>query len=145
MNLLLRKPLLLAPSFLVLSVLANIGISPAVVHAQVGGGAGCAAGQPGCGGGSTSIPAVINVILGIFSALIPLLIGIAVALFLYGVLKYVMVGDDESGRRDAVGYMIWGIVSIFVMISIWGLVGILNGTFGTIGASVPPVPQSATN
>ena len=73
----------------------------------------------------------IDTIIGLMNKVVPLLIGLAVLVFLWGVLKYVISGaDDADKRKEARGFMIWGIVSIFIMVSVWGLVGILQSSFG---------------
>ena len=36
--------------------------------------------------------------------------------------------------------MIWGISALFVIVSIWGLVGILQGTFGVSGGGTTAIP-----
>ncbi len=64
------------------------------------------------------------------SALVPLAIGLAVVLFLFGVIKYVTAGDNEEGRKNGRQLMLWGIVGLFVMVSVWGLVMVLNTTTG---------------
>jgi membrane protease YdiL (CAAX protease family) len=67
----------------------------------------------------------VNTIIG---PIVPLLIGLAVLVFLYGVLTFTF---SEGGTKKEEGkqYMIWGIVGLFVMVSVWGLVAILQGTF----------------
>lgn len=72
----------------------------------------------------------------------PLLISIAVIVFIVGVIKYVANGDDESKRTEGRNFMIYGIIGLFVMVSVWGLVGVLQGTFG-IGTStfIPQLPE----
>lgn len=64
------------------------------------------------------------------SALIPLLITLSVIIFIIGVIKYIAGADDSAKREDGRKFMLYGIIALFVMISIWGLVGILQGTFG---------------
>ena len=64
---------------------------------------------------------------------LPLIISVAVVWFVYQVFRYAVAGDEEE-KAKAKGQMIWGIVGIFVMVSVWGLVGILQSTFGTSGA-----------
>jgi hypothetical protein len=77
------------------------------------------------------VGSVIDTVIGLMNKVVPLLIGIAVLVFLWGVLKYVIAGSDDAGKRaEARGFMIWGIVSIFIMVSVWGLVGILQTSFG---------------
>lgn len=79
------------------------------------------------------------------SIIIPLIVGIAGIYFMVGVIKYVTSGDSEEGRKGARNMMIWGIIALFVMISVWGLVNILIDTFNfrenTIRPSdLPEVP-----
>lgn len=76
----------------------------------------------------------------ILNPAVGVLIAIAVVLFLYGVIKYISSGDDEEGRKNAKNYIIYGIIGLFVMVSVWGLVGILTGTFGT-NQDVPGIPN----
>lgn len=72
-------------------------------------------------------------------ALIPLLITLSITLFIVGVIKYIANGDEAAQREEGRKYMIYGIIALFVMVSIWGLVGIIQGTFG-VGNSVL-IPQ----
>jgi hypothetical protein len=62
------------------------------------------------------------------AALVPLIIGIAVIYFLFGVLKYVVAKDSDS-QKEARSIMVMGIIVLFVMVSVWGLVNILQDTF----------------
>ncbi len=73
--------------------------------------------------------------------ILPLLIGISVVYFIYQVFHY-FIASNEEDKGKAKGHIIWGIVAIFVMVSVWGLVGILTSTFGTSGTNVtlPTLP-----
>jgi hypothetical protein len=73
-----------------------------------------------------------------------IVISLAVLYFLYGVLNYVTKGSEAEERTKAIGMIITGIVAIFVMISVWGLVGILTGTFNLGGNQAPAVPRLPT-
>jgi len=68
----------------------------------------------------------------LLNRLVPLLIAIAVVYFIWQVFQYTIAGDEDKKKEAKTG-MIWGIVGIFVMVSIWGLVAILQSTFGTAG------------
>lgn len=65
---------------------------------------------------------------------LPLLIAVAVVYFVYQVFMYAIYSSDEDAKAKAKTQMLWGIIGIFVMVSVWGLVGILQSTFGTSGA-----------
>lgn len=67
--------------------------------------------------------------IGNMSGLIPVLLLIAVVTFMSGVVKFVGAGDNEEKRQLGRQVMIYGIVTLFVMISLWGFVNILTNTF----------------
>jgi fumarate reductase subunit D len=70
-----------------------------------------------------------NTIIGIF-------IAVAVIFIIYNALMFIVKAgsDDRAGYRNAI---LWGIVGLAVILSIWGLVAILTNTFGTSGVSAP--------
>jgi len=104
-----------------------------------------------------SAAAAINTIWDIFGFIkrildtaLPLIIAIAVVYFVYGIFTYVVAVDDEK-KGAAKDKIIYGIVGLFIMISVWGLVNILVRTFGlsntgpgTIVSPLPTIPN-ATN
>jgi len=65
---------------------------------------------------------------------VPLIISLAVVYFIFQVFRYAVAGNEED-KAKAKTHMIWGIVGIFVMVSVWGLVAILQSTFGTSGVT----------
>jgi len=75
---------------------------------------------------------------GLLDQLVVLLIALAVVWFIWNVIKYTM-SDDEEKKGQAKGQMIWGIIAIAVIVSIWGLVAILQGIFGVGSGSVKNV------
>ncbi len=60
---------------------------------------------------------------------IPFLISLGLIMFLVGMVKFISAGDNEEKREGGRGLMIFGIIALFVMISVWGLVRILHNTF----------------
>ena len=87
----------------------------------------------------------ISTITNWLNDLIPLLIGIAVIVFLWGVVKYVIAGSDSTKRKEGGALMAYGILAIFVMVSVWGLVNILVDTLD-LNTNIPTdLPQVPTN
>jgi uncharacterized membrane protein YidH (DUF202 family) len=79
-------------------------------------------------------PETINQIFGVFGkgnleGLIPVLILVAVVTFMAGIVKFVGAGDNQEKRQAGREVMIWGIIVLFVMVSLWGFVGIMTRTF----------------
>lgn len=79
----------------------------------------------------------------ILSMLIPLLIAAALVAFFWGLVKYVWSGGEE--KKEGTNIMIAGIISLFVMVSVWGIVRIAQNTLGITGDQgsivVPSVPR----
>lgn len=75
----------------------------------------------------------------------PILMGFAFAYFLYGVIKYIMAGSDDISKAAGKQVMIGGIIGLFVMISVWGIVGMLASTFDVTDTTidVPSTPGEA--
>ncbi len=92
---------------------------------------------------------ILSVISDITRYVIPLLITFGVIYFIWGVIQYVTAADEEK-KTKARSTMISGIIGLFVIISIWGLVYLVQRTFGLQGQNsiqgtdIPCVPD-ATN
>ncbi|HYC83530.1 MAG TPA: pilin [Candidatus Paceibacterota bacterium] len=69
-------------------------------------------------------------IQGILSMAVGLLITLAIVFFFWGLAKYILNAGDEKKKEDGKRTMIWGILALFVMVSVWGIIGILQETFG---------------
>ena len=65
----------------------------------------------------------------LINAVLPLLVSLSVVAFVWGIIQYFLNPDNEEKRKKGKSYMIWGIIALFVMVSMWGLVGILSNTF----------------
>ena len=70
-----------------------------------------------------------NIISDVIKPVIPLLIGLAVVFFIIGIIKFIASAGDEDKRREGKNIMVWGIIGLFVIVSMWGLVGLLSNTF----------------
>jgi hypothetical protein len=64
---------------------------------------------------------------GILKPIVPVLIGLAVVVFIYGIIT-VMFSEGGEKKESGKQYMMWGILGIFVMVSVWGLVYLLGNT-----------------
>ena len=78
----------------------------------------------------------------LMQAVVPLLVALAVVSFVYGIIQYFLFPDNEEKRKAGKTFMFWGIVTLFVMVSIWGLVGIFSGTFLDGKTVLPSLPTT---
>ncbi len=67
----------------------------------------------------------------------PLVLAAALLVFIWGVIKYVIAAGDSNEREEGRKFMLYGIIGLFVMVSIWGLVSVLINTFN-LDLSFPP-------
>ncbi len=75
----------------------------------------------------------------ILNQLVYVIMGAALVAFLYGIFKLSFVdGQKPESREQARKFMFWGIVSLFVMVSVWGLVRILHVTLFGPGDLIIP-------
>ncbi len=78
--------------------------------------------------------------------LVPLVFGLALIFFLWGVLQAFVIKRDEDSRSEGKQYMIWAIVGLVVMVSLWGIVNLVSGAFGLDQESLPEskIPRAET-
>lgn len=97
------------------------------------------------GGNLTIQQLVTNYIVKGANYLVVLIIGMTVLVFMYGLMKYMFKGrESDSARTEGRKLMLWGIIGIFVMISVWGLVGILSNTLGHTSNAIPQFQNRGT-
>lgn len=79
----------------------------------------------------------LKIILDLVKKSIPLVIAFAVLYFLWGARKYITAidGDDQKEAKDMI---VHGIIILFVMVSVWGLVNLIVSTFGVGPTNLPP-------
>ncbi len=61
--------------------------------------------------------------------IIPILITLAVVYFIWGVISYLIAGD-EAKKKSASGMIIGGLIGLFVIVAFWGIIRIFTNTFG---------------
>lgn len=75
------------------------------------------------------LSSLINSAKFLLDQLVVFLIALAIVWFIWNVIKYAM-SSEEDGKEKAKQQMIWGIIAIAVIVSVWGLVAILQNIFG---------------
>jgi len=76
---------------------------------------------------------------------IPLLFAVAMVIFIWGVVQFVINGDDTEKKEKGRTFMIWGIVGLTVMVGVWGLVAVVANTFGINGRVLPQLPNGGNS
>ena len=75
----------------------------------------------------------------LYKTVVPFLFALATVAFIWGVIQYYLNPENEEKRKKGKSFIIGGLIALFVMLSMWGLVGILTGTFD-LSNTVPQLP-----
>ena len=87
----------------------------------------------------SSLDAILIFIQKTVRLLIPIFFGLAIVYFFWGLIQYIRSAGDPAKAKEGKSIMIWGVIAIAVMASLWGLVFWLQGIFGITGVpSVTP-------
>ncbi len=87
----------------------------------------------------TNVNSLSNRLLGIGSMFTYILVSLAVIYIIWNVVQY-FIKPSKDDRKDAGMNILWGIIGLFIIVSIWGLVNIFTNTFKTA-----PTDQSIPN
>ncbi len=88
----------------------------------------------------TGLDAIVAFIGRTVRSLIPIIFGLAIVYFFWGLIQYIRAAGDPKKAAEGKSIMIYGVIAIAVMISIYGLVAWLQNLLGisSIGAVTPP-------
>jgi hypothetical protein len=92
---------------------------------------------------TTPITNLIDGVKTVVDTLVPILMTIALLYFIWGLIKYIIAagkGNDAEAKQGK-AIMIWGIVALFVMASVWGLTGLLSRIFGVNNGQAPSASE----
>lgn len=85
---------------------------------------------------------LVNKILGIGNIVIYVLVSLAVVFIVYNVVWYMIKGNEPEAKKEAAKNLTWGIVGLAIIVSLWGLVNIIVGTFKTGTGNLPNLPNA---
>ncbi|HEY4502607.1 MAG TPA: hypothetical protein VJH21_02125 [Candidatus Paceibacterota bacterium] len=93
------------------------------------------------GAGST-FRSFVNDLVNFFNtALVPFIFAISLLVFLWGIFQYVIYPSEEK-KTEGKQIILWGLISFFVMLSVWGIVNLVHSSLFPIsftgGASSLP-------
>ncbi len=73
---------------------------------------------------------IFNWLMGLMESTVWLLVSLALLGFLWGILKYFVKASNPGNREESKKFMAYGILSLFVIVSLWGLVVLVGSLFG---------------
>ena len=93
-----------------------------------------------CGGCLSALCQLADSAIALVGGTLPkLLFALALVYFFYGLISYVS-GVDDKKKLEAKSTMIWGILVLFVMASVWGLIAFVQGATGISSGGSLSIP-----
>lgn len=74
----------------------------------------------------------------ILNPLIVLMFSLALVYFIYGIIKFLSLEAGDKARDEARKSIMWGIVGMVVMFSVYGLIWFVLDTFGISSNDISP-------
>lgn len=88
----------------------------------------------------SDFPGFVNFLLDILNPLIVLVAGIALLVFFKGLVSFIAKAGDDKAHKDGRNLMVWGLIALFVMVSILGIVRLMQDDLGFNDTGFPTLP-----
>jgi hypothetical protein len=94
-----------------------------------------------CSSTNLTLCSLINRVVGYLDQVLFLLIALSIVVFVYYIFKYFI--QPNENRSEAGKYVMYSVIGFFVILSMWGLVNILQNTFGVGNSNYAPSSWSS--
>lgn len=88
---------------------------------------------------------LILIFVDLIIATLPIVAGLSLLAFFWGMAKFILNAGSESGREEGKQVMKWGIIALFVAVSIFGILTFLYNEFGFSNSVNIGIPELPTN
>jgi len=75
---------------------------------------------------AATIQSILEALITSLGAFVPVGVAFAVAAFMWGIVSFIHASGDEKAITTGKQRMVWGIVALFFIVSVWGLVALLQ-------------------
>ena len=83
---------------------------------------------------ANDVRSLINFLAGLFQrTLIPMMVSLGLIYLIIAVIQYIGANEDSAKRKEKKQQIFWAIIGLFVILSIWSLVAIVQNSFRIFG------------
>jgi len=126
-----------------LAILLGLGLRASNVFAQTPATGGVNSFTGHSGGNWGSFTQIINSVGNfLLKTIMPILVSLAIAFFFWNMIQYIRSSNEPKGREEFRKYAVNSLIALFIMLSVWGIIGI--GTRSLFGVN-PVIPQLPTS
>ncbi len=91
--------------------------------------------------GAQTLQRILVMVSDVMGMLIPMALSADLIAIIWGLAKFIWNSGSPETRQQGMSIMISGIAALFVMVSIWGLVALLQRTLGVSSVTRVPAPS----
>lgn len=92
-------------------------------------------------GSSQDFRGLVQLFISYIKLLFPILVGLALLVFFKGLIAFIAKSGDEKSHTEGKNLMIWGILALFVMVSVFGILRFFYSDLGfTRSFGLPLLP-----
>ena len=66
----------------------------------------------------------------VINPIIYFLFSLGTILFLFGIIRFFLNLTDETIRKESKNHMVWGLIGMFIMVSVFGIMNLIVKTIG---------------
>lgn len=77
---------------------------------------------------ASSLKDVVAFVIGYIDLIIPVLLALALVLFMWSGVQYIRKSGESHGKGAEREALLWGVVALFVLFSVWGILRIVCTT-----------------
>jgi len=87
----------------------------------------------------------IRIFIDLIKLAFPVMIGLALLVFFKGLIAFIAKSGDAKSHEEGRSLMIWGVIALFIMVSVFGILRFFYGDLGFDGArnfGLPLLPHA---
>lgn len=66
----------------------------------------------------------------VINPMIVFIFSLGTILFLFGIIRFFLNPTDETIRKESKNHMVWGLIGMFIMVSVFGIMNLIVKTIG---------------
>ncbi len=78
---------------------------------------------------------VAGIVSQVNQTLIPLIYALAFVFFIIGIVRYFFIEGGEEGQTKGKKFLLYGLLGIVVLFTVWGIISLLLASLTSIGGS----------
>jgi hypothetical protein len=73
---------------------------------------------------------VVTLFIGLLNLLLPVLVGIAILAFVWGIIMFIRDSGDAKSHGDGRKFLIWSVIALTVLVSFMAIIKLFSDDFG---------------